>query len=115
MVDSGATGRFLDKPFVEKHRITAFPLRHPIQLLNIDGSPNQAGSVTHFARQELTVDGHTEWTDFLIADLGGEDIILGLPWLRKLNPTINWRKGTLHIPKPKVASVTIEEVPDDDA
>ncbi|EAU89122.2 hypothetical protein CC1G_08530 [Coprinopsis cinerea okayama7 len=35
--------------------------------------------------------------------------------LRKINPQIDWRKGTLHIPAPKVASVTIEEIPDEDA
>ena len=89
MIDCGATGKFLDKPFVEKHRITAYLLRHPIRLLNIDGTPNQAGSITHFARLELTVDGYSEWTDFLITDLGGEDVILGLPWLKRHNPSIN--------------------------
>ncbi|KAG2023240.1 hypothetical protein CC2G_000913 [Coprinopsis cinerea AmutBmut pab1-1] len=115
MIDCGATGKFLDKPFVEKHRITAYPLRHPIRLLNIDGTPNQAGSITHFARLELTVDGYSEWTDFLITDLGGEDVILGLPWLRKINPQIDWQKGTLEIPPPRISSVTIEEVPDEDA
>ncbi|EAU82797.2 hypothetical protein CC1G_10916 [Coprinopsis cinerea okayama7 len=75
----------------------------------------QQGCITHFARLELTVDGYSEWTDFLITDLGGEDVILGLPWLRKINPQIDWRKGTLEISPPRISSVTIEEVPDEDA
>jgi len=98
MVDCGATGLFLDVPFVQRNHITTFPLRQPIDLLNIDGSPNTAGRITHFTRLELTVDSHTTWTDFLVANLGGEDMILGLPWLRKLNPTIDWHQGTLQVP-----------------
>ena len=114
MVDCGATALFLDFSFVKTHRITTFPLRRPIDLLNIDGSSNQAGQVKHFARLCLTVDGHEEWTDFLVTDLGGEGVILGLPWLRHVNPLIDWRKGSLHIPRPST-HVTIEEILDEDA
>jgi hypothetical protein len=32
---------------------------------------------------------------FLITRLGNQKIILGLPWLRKHNPEINWKEGTL--------------------
>jgi hypothetical protein len=106
MIDSGATALFLDKPFVSANRITIFPLRSPISLLNIDGSPNHGGSITHFARLHLKVDAFEEWTDFLIADLGGEDIILGLPWLRNANPNIDWKKGSLSVPQQQT---TMEE------
>ena len=36
--------------------------------------------------------------DFLITNLGGEAVILGLPWLCKVNPTIDWQKGWVHVP-----------------
>ncbi|KAK1220043.1 hypothetical protein PQX77_017216 [Marasmius sp. AFHP31] len=72
---------------------------------------NAAGSITHFARLGLTVDGTETWTDFLVTELGGENIILGLPWLRKTNPQVDWEKGQVSVPKPKV---TIEEVEDED-
>ena len=58
------------------------------------------------------MDGFDEWTDFLATELGGENIILGLPWLRKVNPHINWQQGSIHIPRRKV---TMEEIPDPDA
>ena len=35
--------------------------------------------------------------DFLVTDLGGEDVILGLPWLREANPSIDWEKGLLQV------------------
>ena len=54
---------------------------------------------------KLQVDGYAEWTDFLITDIGSEGIILGLPWLKKLNPMIDWNIGRLQIPEPRVEEV----------
>lgn len=31
----------------------------------------------------------------MVTDLGPEDVVLGLPWLRKANPTIDWNRGIL--------------------
>ncbi|EIW73735.1 hypothetical protein CONPUDRAFT_25325, partial [Coniophora puteana RWD-64-598 SS2] len=53
MVDSGATALFLDQLFVDQHKISTFPLRSPIRITNIDGSPNRAGNISHFARLRL--------------------------------------------------------------
>jgi len=39
--------------------------------------------------------GEPEDQEFLITDIGPEDIILGLLWLRHHNPNIDWKKGTL--------------------
>ena len=109
MIDSGATALFLDHSFIKEHNISLTPLRQPIDLYNIDGSSNQAGKITHFACLKLTLDGFDEWTDFLATNLGGENIILGLPWLRKVNPHIDWQKGYIRIPP---RPVTMEEIPD---
>ncbi|KIK54287.1 hypothetical protein GYMLUDRAFT_177563 [Collybiopsis luxurians FD-317 M1] len=70
----------------------------------------EAGQITHFACLALTVDDQECWTDFLVTNLGGEDIILGLPWLRKINPEVDWEKGWLSV---KTQKVTIEDVPED--
>ena len=98
MIDSGATALFINRRFVEKHKIFKHPLAHPIGVNNIDGTANKAGRMTHFARLKLTVGQRTEPTEFLITDLGPEDIILGLPWLKKVNPDIDWENGEIDIP-----------------
>jgi hypothetical protein len=36
--------------------------------------------------------------EFLALNCGKENIILGLPWLRETNLTINWASGKVHIP-----------------
>jgi hypothetical protein len=40
---------------------------------------------------------------FLVADIGEDNLILGYPFFETANPVINWKKGTL--PKPITLSV----------
>jgi predicted aspartyl protease len=89
MIDSGATGLFIDKGFAQRHRMALRPLKQPIRLHNIDGSNNTAGQITHFVRLYMTLGKYKEWTDFLVTNLGVDILILGLPWLRKVNPLID--------------------------
>ncbi|ESK81897.1 pro-pol protein [Moniliophthora roreri MCA 2997] len=51
-----------------------------------------------------------EVVELLVTDLGPEEVILGLPWLRKVNPDIDWRAGLMNI---KVEEE--EEVKEDEA
>ena len=97
MVDSGATGLFMSRRFAEEKGLRRLRLKKPIQVFNIDGTLNQSGSIEEFAQLAIMVDGHKHWVDFLITDLGGENVILGLPWLRRLNPEVDWAKGLLSI------------------
>jgi hypothetical protein len=98
MIDSGATALFVSKRFVQRYHVICSPLPNTIALHNIDGSKNKAGSLTHFTRLTLTIGSWNKPTAFLVTDLGPEDIILRLPWLKKVNPTINWDSGEMEIP-----------------
>ena len=109
MVDSGATGLFMNERFAKENGLVRRQLKKPLQVFNIDGTLNHSGSIREFAPMAITVDGHKHWVDFLITDLGKENLILGLPWLRRVNPEVDWAKGLLSI---KMHQVTIEEVPD---
>jgi predicted aspartyl protease len=109
MVDSGATALFMGKTYADSLGICTFVLKRPIKVYNIDGTPNSAGEIQRFARLALTVDGYEHWVDFLITDLGGEGVILGLPWLRRINPNIDWEKGRLSVNR---HWVSMEEIPD---
>ena len=82
MIDSGATGLFLHQQFADCHHIFTRRLPHPITLYNIDGTPNEAGKITHSARLLSTIDhNQPQLLEYLITNLGSEDVILGLPWL----------------------------------
>ena len=97
MVDSGATSLFIDCKFVNQHKMLLEPLKQPITLYNIDGSLNEAGSITHKVRLLLKVGQDKEKFDFFVTSLRPEKVILGLPWLRHHNPTIDWQQGTMKL------------------
>src|SRR5260221_14107878 len=45
LLDSGATGMFINRSFMQKHQLGTTPLPQPILAHNIDGSLNENGSV----------------------------------------------------------------------
>ncbi|KAG2085771.1 uncharacterized protein F5147DRAFT_549049, partial [Suillus discolor] len=66
-------------------------LLRPIPVKNIDGSLNAAGLMTHFAELGLKIGDHVEdKAAFMVTDLGSDDIIIGIDWLRYHNPEIDW-------------------------
>jgi hypothetical protein len=97
MVDCGATALFISERFVKKHKIRTHLLNYEIPLYNIDGSKNRAGKISQSVHLQLLIGDSKSWSDFLITDLGPEDVVLGLPWLRSVNPNINWAEGTMEV------------------
>jgi hypothetical protein len=90
LLDCGATGLFMGKNFATRERINTKKLSVPIVVRNVDGSPNEAGPITEVADLILRFKGHYERTIFAITEIGNEDIILGLPWLKEHNPEVDW-------------------------
>jgi Retroviral aspartyl protease len=97
MVDCGATTLFISERFVRENRVRTRPLGRKIRLCNIDGSENRVGNISRSARLQLRVGENSAWEEFMVTDLGPEDVVLGLPWLRKMNPEIDWSEGTLNM------------------
>jgi len=99
LIDSGADGIFIDKKFILEWKIALAPLDKNIMPLNIDGTKNKSGVIRHCTWLNLKIGKWNILTRFLITDLGKEEIILGLPWLKEHNPQINWLEGTMNIEK----------------
>jgi hypothetical protein len=93
LVDCGASGLFMDVAYVQEKEIETKRLADPIQVRNVDGSPNENGPITEVADMLLHYKGHTERVTFAVTRLGKEKIILGLPWLKAHNPEIDWVSG----------------------
>ena len=103
LIDSGAEGQFIDTNFAKAHRIPLHKLATPIPVRNVDNTPNSQGPITHFTIRRTFLEGKMVFTRYLATSLGKQTIILGLPWLRRLNPKINWSKGTVEINRVSVA------------
>jgi hypothetical protein len=68
-------------------------LYHPIPIYNVDGSPNEAGSILEVVDLTLYYRDHSERATFTVTNLGKQNIILGLNWLREHNPEVDWTSG----------------------
>jgi predicted aspartyl protease len=107
MIDSGASTLFISQKLVKTHEIRTRRLEQPIQLLNIDGTPNRAGQITHVAPLQMTIGTVTEHWEFVVTDLGPEDVVLGIEWLKKMNPCVNWKEGTVEMEEPQIEQVRL--------
>ena len=90
LVDCGATGDFIDEGFVERSKIPTQKLSQLILVYNVDGSLNKAGSITKVTDMIMTYKGHSERILLAVMQLGKQDTILGMTWLKKHNPEINF-------------------------
>jgi hypothetical protein len=104
LLDYGASGEFMDSEFAKLHNIPLIKLNKPQITRNADGTQNEQGVVTHKAIINLGVNGKEDPTTFFITGLGKDNVILGLTWLRKHNPIVNWKEGTLR-GRPRLSEV----------
>ena len=93
LVDTGATGDFIDADFVEKQGLPTRTLSTPIPVYNVDGTPNEAGSISKVVDMVMNYQGHSERILLAVTQLGKQSIILGYTWLRKHNPEIDFNSG----------------------
>ena len=110
LLDSGATGMFMDRKFAEGNAITMRQLERPIRVYNVDGTLNQGGSITHEVSLMLSHKGHKEKATFEVCDLGKSTVIIGFTWLQKHNPNINWKTGDINFTRcPRECNVAMSK------
>ena len=97
LLDSGATGIFADKKFVERNGFKLEKLERPVRIRNVDGTGNSGGLVTHEIEVNVYYQGHVERMRLDVCNLGKTEVILGMPWLAAHNPEINWDTGEVKI------------------
>ncbi|KAJ3510828.1 hypothetical protein NMY22_g15850 [Coprinellus aureogranulatus] len=95
LVDCAAGGKFIDQDFAKKHRLPVKTLTRVLTAKNVDGTPNKNGVIREYVQLPITVHGRTSNQKFFITGLGRQNIILGMPWIRQMNPLIDWKLGTL--------------------
>ena len=66
LLDSGATGVFMDRKFAEHNGIAMWKLDKPICVYNVDGTMNQGGSITHETTMMMLHEEHHEKAVFKV-------------------------------------------------
>jgi predicted aspartyl protease len=96
LLDCGSTTNFISKRYVSKHRIAAASIANSQVVKLADGSVHHTCKlVQHYI---LNINNRKLKEHLLVLPLDNFDIILGMPWLKKHNPTIDWQTNTLTLP-----------------
>jgi len=97
LLDSEATGLVISEEFARRHKFKRMKLERPVYVKNIDDILNYAGPIVDTVEVEILFKRHEE--RMLIDVIGGQkwSIILGMPWLARYNPEIDWKTGEVQM------------------
>src|SRR5258708_1496363 len=90
LLDSGATGMFINWSFVQKHKLETTLLPQPVLMCNVDSSPNENGSVTEEVHITLHFGHHSKRAHLVVANLRQQTVIIGHSWLTLHNLEVDW-------------------------
>jgi len=128
LIDSGASVNFIDLALASKYPLLHCLLQILIDLELFDGELTSGGSITHdLTTPILYASGVQHMVTFHKTKLHcSNPIVLGLKWLRDINPNVDWASLSLVFWKERLSGAipmfcpgkdyktTIEEVPDED-
>jgi len=81
LLDSGATGLFMDTAFAKEKGFKMEKLKNPLLVRNVDGTANVGRAITHQVECNMFFKGHVERVRMDVCNLGKIEVILGMPWL----------------------------------
>ena len=93
LLDSGATGLVMSSEFAKKQEFKLKKLERPMQVRNVDGSFNKKKPIENMVEVNIYYKGHVERTEIDIIGEQKWSVILGMLWLARHNPEIDWRTG----------------------
>lgn len=95
LIDSGASRDFISKKYADKFELPSAKGTDTTYVAKLaNGKLERCNGV---ALGEVTLGSYTERRGFTVTNLEGFDAILGLPWLRKHNPSIDWTERTMEL------------------
>jgi hypothetical protein len=95
LVNSGATDNFMHPVFATKMGLGLCELPTPCKIFNINNTTNKSGRITHYLNLDVYTKGIHKEMQFLITDIGNEDLLLGYLWLATFKPKFNWQSAVI--------------------
>jgi len=97
LLDSRATGNFIDRDFVRTKGINTQSISRPIPVYNVDSSSNEVGQISEVVDVVLCYKTHSERMLLAVSSLGRQNMILGYTWLKDHNLEVNWQTGEVQM------------------
>ena len=79
LLDSGATGLFMDMTFAKEKGFKIEKLKNSLLVRNVDGTANVGGAIMHQVECNMFFKGHMERARIDVCNLGKTEVILGIP------------------------------------
>ncbi len=98
LVDSGATYNFITQAVADRLGLEAARKRKPPPIATVNGKPLRATAVI-CQMVRMRDSAGAKWSHvikFVVADISYYDMLLGMAWLQKQNPDIQWDTGVWH-------------------
>jgi hypothetical protein len=97
LIDSGCSGKaFIDRLFAQFHKLPMFPMPKARPLLLANG--HVSDTLTEYTILPMKIGSHHEPCLFYVTTLAANTpVILGLPWLRRHNPSIDWSSMSMQM------------------
>ena len=93
LIDTGADAVIINQRLVDKYNLPTTRLPQPIIFCNTDDSVNKSGQITHRVEGHFILKNKKLPTNWYVANIGRDEVIFGMPWIRKYNPSIDWESG----------------------
>jgi len=85
LLDSRATGLFMDITFAQEKGFKMEKLKKPLLVRNIDGMVNAERAIMYQIEYNMFFKGYVERARMDVCNLGKTEMILGIPWLAAHN------------------------------
>jgi len=83
----------MSSEFARKQWFKLKKLERPIYIRNMDGLLNKKGPIEHTVEVNIYYQGYRERTEINVIREKKWTVILGMPWLARHNPEIDWKMG----------------------
>jgi transposase InsO family protein len=102
LLDTGAQVNCIGEELVTKHALPRYKLEKSYPLsMAVEGEPYMITEYTELQYKMGQYSGKAAFS--ILPNLTNQDVILGMPWMKKVNPSIpNWTTGDMFITKRRV-------------
>jgi hypothetical protein len=102
LVDCGCTGlSFMNEAFTCQYNFPPYQLKNQKTVKVIDGYPISSGNITEYIEVQCMIGDHYETLTAHLTSLGYYPLILGIPWLKRHDVTINFAKNNIQFSSPR--------------